>query len=108
MVSRLVWILIVAPVAIVLIALSVANREPVNFTIDPFNPQNPALTYSLPLYAYLFAALIIGLLLGAITTWLAQGRYRRQSRQRELELERLKAEARKRDSELRTAVIPAS
>ena len=49
MLNRLVTVLIFIPLAIVLVALAVANRAPVAFTIDPFNPGNPGLTLSLPL-----------------------------------------------------------
>jgi hypothetical protein len=61
MFGRLVTILILVPLAIVLVALAVANRAPVAFTIDPFNPGNPGLTLSLPLFVLLFAALALGL-----------------------------------------------
>jgi uncharacterized integral membrane protein len=67
-------------VAIVLIALAVANRAFVPFTLDPFNPGNPALTLSLPLFVYLFLALLLGVVIGGAATWMRQGRYRRQAR----------------------------
>ena len=44
MYNRFLLIVIFVPLAIVLIALAVANRAPVAFTLDPFNPGNPALT----------------------------------------------------------------
>lgn len=43
MYNRLLLIVIFIPLAVVLIALAVANRESVAFTLDPFNPGNPAL-----------------------------------------------------------------
>jgi hypothetical protein len=46
---RLVLFIFTIPLAIILVALSVANRAPVVATIDPFNPGNPALSFSLPL-----------------------------------------------------------
>ncbi|KAB2863341.1 MAG: hypothetical protein F9K43_19085, partial [Bauldia sp.] len=57
MLNRLLTVVVFIPLAIVLIALAVANRAPVDFTIDPFNPGNPGLTVSLPLFVLLFAAL---------------------------------------------------
>ena len=80
MLNRLVTVLILIPLAIVLVALAVANRAPVAFTIDPFNPGNPGLTASLPLFVLLFAALALGLVIGGIVTWLRQGRYRKAAR----------------------------
>ena len=85
MVNRFLTIAVFIPLAIVLIALAVANRAPVAFTIDPFNPGNPGLTVTLPLFIYLFGALVAGLLIGSIATWFKQGRYRKLARQREAE-----------------------
>lgn len=82
MLNRFALVLIIAPMAIVLIALAVANRGAVAFTVDPFNPGNPALTASLPLFVLLFAALTAGLVLGSVATWISQGRYRKLARQR--------------------------
>lgn len=90
MLNRLFLIAIVVPIAIVLIALAVANRAWVPFTLDPFNPGNPALTIQLPLFIFLFAALALGLVIGGVATWLKQGRYRRLARQKDAEAEALK------------------
>lgn len=96
MVNRILVIVVVVPVAIVLIALAVANRVPASFTLDPFNPGNPGLTVTLPLFVLLFAALALGILIGGLATWLRQGQYRRLARQRGQEIETMRArEARK-------------
>ncbi|MEK1851696.1 MAG: LapA family protein [Phyllobacterium sp.] len=99
MVNRIVIVLILVPLAIILIALSVANRAAVSFTIDPFNPGNPALSYSAPLFVWLLAALIVGLILGSFATWYNQGKHRKLARQRKLEAELLRKEARKASAE---------
>ena len=91
--SRILLVVIFIPLAIVLIALAVANREPVAFTLDPFNPGNPALTLHLPLFILLFMALMLGLVVGGAGTWLRQGRYRRLARQRDEELRNLRKAA---------------
>jgi len=93
MVNRMVAVLILVPLAVVLIALAVANRGTTSFTLDPFNPGNPALTMQAPLFFLLFAALAIGLVLGSMVTWLRQGRYRKQARQRSIEVEAARASA---------------
>lgn len=80
MLNRIATVLVFIPLAIVLIALAVANRGPAAFTIDPFNPGNPGLTVSMPLFVLLFAALAIGLVVGGVATWLRQGRYRKAAR----------------------------
>jgi uncharacterized integral membrane protein len=81
MANRLLIIVVLLPIAVVLIALAVANRAPVAFTLDPFNPGNPALTVQLPLFVLLFLALVLGLVIGGTATWIRQGRYRKAARQ---------------------------
>lgn len=87
MANRFLLVLILIPLAVVLIALAVANRGQTAFTLDPFNPGNPALTTTLPLFVLLFGALAIGMVLGSMVTWFKQGRYRKQARQRLIEVE---------------------
>lgn len=99
MINRIVVVVILIPLAIILIALSVANRSMVSFTIDPFNPGNPALSYNAPLFVWLFAALMLGLVIGSLATWYNQGRYRKAARQRRLEAEMLRKEARRASAE---------
>ena len=101
MLSRFVSILLYLPLAIVLVALAVANRGAVAFTIDAFNPGSPSLTWQVPLFALLFIALAVGLIIGSFATWLVQGRHRRAARQGKAETERLLAQAKQRDAALR-------
>ena len=61
------------PLAIILIALAVANRGLVAFTLDPFNPGNPALTLQLPLFVFLFLRLALGMVVGSLATWCQAG-----------------------------------
>ncbi|HHZ09592.1 MAG TPA: DUF1049 domain-containing protein, partial [Rhizobiales bacterium] len=61
MLNRIVVVAVFVPLAIILIALAVANRGMVSFTVDPFNPGNPALTVQLPLFVLLFAVAGLGL-----------------------------------------------
>ena len=82
---RLILFVFTIPLAIILITLSVANRAPVMATIDPFNPGNPALSFSVPLFVIVLAALILGVMLGSFLTWLNQGKYRSRAK---LELNR--------------------
>lgn len=93
MFNRFALVLVFVPLAIILIALAVANRASVAFTVDPFNPGNPALTYTLPFFVFLFAALALGMIIGSLATWFRQGRYRKLARQRGLEAESLKQAA---------------
>lgn len=93
MVRKLAWLLAGLPVAIVLIVMSVANRQMVTFRLDPFNAENPALAVTLPFFVYLFAALLIGILLGGFFSWLSKGRLRRTARSERIRANRLEDEA---------------
>ena len=90
MYNRILLTIVLVPLAIVLIALAVANRELVAFTLDPFNPGNPALTVKLPLFELMFVALVIGLFVGSAATWIKQGRFRKLARQRGEEVRSLR------------------
>lgn len=87
MLNRFLLIVVFVPLAIILIALAVANRAPAAFTLDPFNPGNPALTIQVPLFALLFAALALGVVAGSLVTWFKQGHYRKLARVRGQELQ---------------------
>jgi len=90
MFNRFVLVVVFVPLAIILIALAVANRGPVAFTLDPFHPGNPALTLNWPFFIFLFLALAIGMIVGSLATWVKQGHYRKLARQRGLEAENLR------------------
>ncbi|MFC4624694.1 lipopolysaccharide assembly protein LapA domain-containing protein [Daeguia caeni] len=87
--KRILMIVIFVPLAVILIALAVANRTSTVLTIDPFNPGNPALSYTAPLFLWLIGALIVGVLIGSAATWFAQGKHRRTARRHKLEAQQL-------------------
>ncbi|MEX0345649.1 MAG: LapA family protein [Rhizobiaceae bacterium] len=93
MINRLVAALVFVPIAVILIALAVSNRSPASFTIDPFNPGNPALTLELPLFVWLFAALAVGMVIGSVATWFKQGKYRRGMRKSQHTVDTLREQA---------------
>ena len=102
MLGRFVWLIVMVPVAIIVIALSVANRNVVPLTFDPFTPGNPLLTVTAPLFMYLFASLLAGLIIGSVITWLAQGRHRKAARQAAADVAMLRKEAQAREAALRS------
>ena len=69
--------------AILVIALAIANRHSVSFSLDPFNAAQPALAFDVPLAALILASIALGLLIGGMAAWW-QGR-RRTSRKLETE-----------------------
>ena len=77
-------------------AYAVANRAPVQFVLDPFSPfSDRSLVPSVeaPLFVYLFAAMFIGMFLGAAAVWMGQGRWRKTARARTKEVALWRREA---------------
>lgn len=99
---RLLKYLFLIPVALALIVFGVANRAPVALRLDPFTAEG-GLSVSVPLFVVLFAAIAIGVVLGSMVTWFAQGRHRKAGRAARREAERLAEE----NTRLKTA-LPAT
>lgn len=93
MLKRLSTLLIAFPLAIVLVALSVGNRQPVQFVLDPFNVKPMIPPLEMPLFVFLISALVAGVVIGGTAVWLTQGRFRRAARVRTAEAKRWQAEA---------------
>ncbi len=83
--------LVLLPVAVLVILLAVANRAPVTLSLDPFS-EIPVFKATLPLYAILFGAVALGIVIGGVFTWLGQGRVRRTARSRGRTVRRLEEE----------------
>ncbi len=93
MLKRILLWLLTIPAAMFLVTLAVANRHQVVLVLDPFNPKNPVISQALPFYIFLFAALIIGVFLGGMATWMTQSKWRQTARRRTQEAMRWQAEA---------------
>jgi uncharacterized integral membrane protein len=93
MLRRTFRLLVLLPAVIVLAAIGVANTQGVRLALDPFRPNDPAVSLELPFYAWLLAAVIVGVVIGGLATWATQARWRRSARRGEAETQRWKAEA---------------
>lgn len=104
MLRRIVSLLVAFPLAILLVAIAVTNRHAVQLVLDPFRPETPALALTLPFYAYLLGALVVGVVLGGLATWVGQSRWRQTARTQGQRAARWQAEAdrlaRERDTSL--------
>jgi uncharacterized integral membrane protein len=78
-VKRLITWLVGAPLALVVILLSVANRGAVVFSLDPFSLDDPTLALEAPLFVLLFAAAFVGLMIGWGVTWASRLSRRRRA-----------------------------
>lgn len=100
MIKRLVWLFVVLPAAIVLIAFSLANRHDVRLSLDPFSSTDPFLAIDAPFFLFLLGSFLVGLLLGGFVTWLKQSQWRRAARENLKEATMLHAENRQLDERI--------
>lgn len=81
------------PIAIVVIAFVVANRQWTRLSLDPFSSTSPAFSIEMPLWVLFIFGVFIGILVGWGACWFAQGRYRKLARDRGREIAQLQSEA---------------
>ena len=101
---KIVAALILVPLAVVIIAFAVANRQIVTVSFDPFSAERPAASLTLPLFALIIVLLVIGVLVGGTAAWLRQAKWRRTARRLEREVADLRIEV---DTMKRTASVLA-
>ena len=93
MFRRILALFIAFPLGAALVAIAVSNRQSVALILDPFKPENPALSIEMPFYAYLLGALVVGVVLGGVATWMGQSRWRQTARAQGQRAARWQAEA---------------
>ena len=87
---RFLFLFILLPLAVAVVALSVANRDLVTFSLDPFG--GAAWSVRTPLYVLLFATLTVGVLIGGVATWMRQRKWRQAARAERTKAARLTKE----------------
>ena len=92
MIRKIVSFLVLVPLGLVLVALSVANKDLVTVSFDPFNAAAPAFALRTPLFVLVFVLVIAGVIIGGIASWLRQGERRRTARRTEGELRAARSE----------------
>ena len=90
MIRKLVFWLVLVPLAIIILMFAVANREIVTVSFDPFSTTQPAASITVPLFALIFILVTLGVIIGGIASWLRQSEYRRAVRQRDLDVDSLR------------------
>ena len=106
MIRKLVSALILVPLAIVLIAFAVANRESIIVSLDPFDQANPALSIRLPLFVLILIVVIAAVIIGGIAAWLRQSKWRRAARQAQAQVRELRAQLDVLERQNTTAELP--
>jgi uncharacterized integral membrane protein len=91
------------PIAVVAIVFAVANRQWITVSFDPLNRDQPFAAVDMPLWVLFFCGIFVGLLVGWGGAWLAQGKWRKATREARSDLARAQSEhdRLKRDSEQR-------
>jgi uncharacterized integral membrane protein len=82
---KIVAAIVLVPLAIIIIALAVANRQVVTVSLDPFSTAAPAASLTLPLFVLMIVLLIAGVIVGGMAAWLRQSKWRRTARRLERE-----------------------
>lgn len=100
MISKLLTILLLAPLALLAVVFCVVNRQPVTLSMDALG-TSPQFALEAPLFVWLLGFLIAGLILGGFGTWVGQARYRARASHREREAMSLRREVDARDAKLR-------
>src|SRR5262245_39514268 len=98
---RMLRLLVLGVIGVAVVSFAVANRHVVRFMLDPISGPQGSLFVEAPLMVYLFGALIVGFIFGALATWTSQGRWRRAARVRADEVSRLKRETERLSRHLR-------
>jgi uncharacterized integral membrane protein len=109
MIRRIIGWFVLVPLCAILIVFALANRQLVVVNFNPLAPTDALTTAGagVPLFLVIFAVLLVGVLLGGIATWFAQGPHRRDERHFKRETERLHRElevARRSPAEAPTAL----
>lgn len=84
--------IILIPLALLIVAFAVANRQTVAFTLDPLGIAPKALNFETPLFTLAFALVIAGVIVGGVATWLKQAHWRRAARTLDQETRTLRGE----------------
>lgn len=96
MLAKFLKLLVIVPIAAVIVAFAIANRQSVTISFDPFSdPGASSAIITAPLFILLFLVLVVGTFLGGVAGWLSGGAGRRRARVARDEAERWRDEARR-------------
>lgn len=111
MFRKIITLIIVLPLAAVIVAFAVANRQMVTVSFDPFTAVNPAAALTFPLFILIFILVILGVIVGGAASWLRQAHWRSTARKLDGEVRQLQQELvtlRTRQAEAQPAAPPTT
>jgi uncharacterized integral membrane protein len=91
-IRKIISALVLVPLALIIIAFAVMNRQTVVLHFDPFNLAAPKYTLQVPLFVLVIVLVIAGVIIGGIAAWLRQSKWRRSARHYAAEARALQAE----------------
>jgi uncharacterized integral membrane protein len=83
--------LVLLPLTVLIVLLAASNREKVRLSLIPTSDPLSGWTGEWPLFAVIFVAILIGILVGGTASWLNQGKHRKAERRYRKEVEELQA-----------------
>ncbi|GAA3867844.1 LapA family protein [Celeribacter arenosi] len=95
---RTIRYLFLAALAVVLVTVALANREPVTLALLPSELGRVVgvdFSVSLPLYVVIFGAIVAGLLIGFFWEWMREHKHRAAARDNHLAKQRLSREVKR-------------
>jgi len=96
--------MVIFPLSLIFIFLAVSNRHMVRLVLDPISPENPSAAIEGPFFIYLFAVLILGILIGGIAVWFDQRKWRQAAHVRSNEAHEWRREAERLSREMRDEI----
>jgi uncharacterized integral membrane protein len=106
MIRKIVTALILLPIMLAIVLFAVGNRAPVTVAFDPFAAEPAMFTFAMPLFLLLLLLLIAGVILGGVSAWMRQSRWRRRARRLAAELKASRAETDKLRRRLEATAVP--
>jgi uncharacterized integral membrane protein len=100
------WVILL-PVLLGVVLLAVANVQSVPLHLNAFSPDDPVLTFNLPLYQLAFLLFLLGAILGGLVAWGGQRKYRRRAHQRREEAARWQDRAERSERQQSEARAPS-
>ncbi len=104
---KLSTLLVALPALALALIIAIANRTAVTLSIDPFSARDPVIAFDMPLYVLIFAALLVGVLIGGASAWAGQTGWRRKARKSEREVKHLAKDLERREPDTAEPEKPA-
>ena len=92
MLRKIITFFILVPLALIIVAFAVGNRQIVTISFDPFSSAAPSYAARAPLFVLIFLLVILGVIIGGVAAWLKQHKWRRAARRLHGELRELHEE----------------